>query len=522
MFDLRELLRHLQHGASQQAIHAALGVSRRTVRQYQRWAQEQGRLTQPLPSLAELDAQRQATQPPPPAQTTSKVEPYRALVEDLRRRGVECQALYQRLRDEHGYPGSYSAVWRFVRQLEGRAPEATVRVEVKPGEEAQVDFGDAGKMYDPQTQTVRRAWAFVATLSHSRHQYVEFVFDQTASTWTQLHRRAFEFFGGVPQRITLDNLKAAIVKACVDEPQVQRAYRECAEPYGFLISPCRVATPQHKGKVESGVHYVQRNFLAGRDYSQPPHPLRQANQDVLGWVRQIAGVRTHGTTQQQPLVVFNAVERAALQPLPPIPFEVVLYKEAKLHRDCHLVFEGAYYSAPHGLIGQTLWVRGTAKSVEIQANFERVALHSRVPAGQRQTVLAHLPPHKVAGLTLTPIACVERAAQIGPHTYDAVQRLLAERPIDRLRAVHRLLLLAEGDQAERLERACARAIAFDDVSLRTIRTLFTSGLEADPTSGAALENAEGEALLAWPTFARRAAELVPATFQTGGGHGVHA
>jgi transposase len=522
MFDLRELLRYLHHGESQQAIHDALGVSRRTVRKYQRWAHQQGLLTQPLPSLAELEAKLQASQPPPPVQTTSKVAPYRAFVEDLRRRGVECQAIYQRLRDEQGYPGSYSAVWRFVRQLERHAPEATVRVEVQPGEDAQVDFGYAGKMYDPQTQTVRRAWAFVATLSHSRHQYVEFVFDQTATTWAQLHRRAFEFFGGVPRRITLDNLKAAIVKACLEDPQVQRVYRECAEHYGFLISPCRVATPQHKGKVESGVHYVQRNFLSGRDYQQPQHHLRHANQDVLAWVRQTAGLRTHGTTKQQPLVVFNTVERAALQPLPPLPFEVVLYKEAKLHRDCHLVFEGAYYSAPYRLIGQTLWVRGTAKSVEIQANFERVALHSRVLAGQRQTVLAHLPPHKVAGLTLTPIACVERAAQIGPHTYDAVQRLLAERPLDRLRAVHRLLHLAEGDQAERLERACGRAIAFDDVSLRTIRTIFTSGLEAAPTSGAALENAEGEALLAWPTFARRAVELVPVAFQTGGGHVVRA
>jgi len=327
-----------------------------------------------------------------------------------------------------------------------------------------------------------------------------------------------EYFGGVPNRIVIDNLKAGITRAVWDDPQLQMAYRECAEHYGFLVRPCRPRTPQHKGKVERGVDYVQGNFLGGRGEMS----LSQANREVRTWCLGAAGNRIHGTTKERPLERFTQIEQERLKLLPTTAYDQAIWKKNKLHRDCHLVFEGAYYSAPHGLIGQTLWVRGTAKSVEIQANFERVALHSRVPAGQRQTVLAHLPPHKVAGLTLTPIACVERAAQIGPHTYDAVQRLLAERPIDRLRAVHRLLLLAEGDQAERLERACARAIAFDDVSLRTIRTLFTSGLEADPTSGAALENAEGEALLAWPTFARRAAELVPATFQTGGGHGVHA
>ena len=166
VFDIRELLRYLQHGESQQAIHNALGLSRRTVRKYQRWAQQHGLLTDPLPSAAELEAKLRETQPPPAPQTTSKVEPYRALVLDLRQRGLECQAIYQHLRDPlvaspTPYTGSYMSVWRFVRQLEGHLPDAVVRVEVGPGEEAQVDFGYAGRMYDPEEKKVRKAWAFV-------------------------------------------------------------------------------------------------------------------------------------------------------------------------------------------------------------------------------------------------------------------------------------------------------------------------------------------------------------------------
>ena len=91
------------------------------------------------------------------------------------------------------------------------------------------------------------------TLSWSRHQYVEFVFDQEVATWLRCHRHAFECFGGVPRRIVVDNLKAAVVRAAVHDPVVQRAYRECAEHYGFLIAPCRPATPQHKGAVS---HYT--------------------------------------------------------------------------------------------------------------------------------------------------------------------------------------------------------------------------------------------------------------------------
>ena len=103
------------------------------------------------------------------------------------------------------------------------------------------------------------------TLSFSRHQYVEFVFDQTVGTWCRCHRGAFEWFHGVARRVVLDNLKAAIVRAALYDPEVQRVYRECAEHYGFLIAPCRVRMPEHKGKVEQGgVHYVTRNCLARR------------------------------------------------------------------------------------------------------------------------------------------------------------------------------------------------------------------------------------------------------------------
>ena len=512
VFDIRELLRHIRQGESDRAIRDALGLSRNTVAKYRAWAEEQSLLTGPLPSLAEIEARLKAAQSPSSKQTTSKVEGHRVIVEDLRRRGLECQAIYQRLCEDHRYAGSYSAVWRFIAKLEGQTPEVTVRVEVAPGEEAQVDFGYAGRMYDPQQQKVRKAWAFVMTLSHSRHQYVDFVFDQTVSTWTGLHRQAFEFFGGLPKKLKIDNLKAAIVKACFEDPQVQRAYRECAEHYGFLISPCRVATPQHKGKVENGVHYLKRNFLAGRDYTAPQHNVRHASQDALTWVRQTAGLRKHGTTKQQPLLVFNTVEQAALLPLPATPFDIVLWKEAKLHRDCYIVFEGAYYSAPYRFVGQTLWVRGTSKSVEIQANFERIAIHSRLPAGQRQTALSHLPPQKVDGLTLTPIVCAERALAIGPRTYDAMQSLLNERPLDRLPAVHRLLKLAEGNNGPRLERACARAVAHDDVSFRTITSIFHSGLAETDPADPPITAAD------WPKFARQPDELMPLNTQKGDGH----
>jgi len=203
--DIREILLHLRQTASDRAVQRATGVHRQTVKRYRTWAAEQELLTGPLPPLPELEQRVRQTLPEtPPPQNVSSVEPYRALVSQLHKEGVEMTAIQQRLK-ERGYTGSYSAIRRFVGGLTMTHPEVFVRVECKPGEEAQVDFGFAGLLRDPETGELRRAWAFVMTLAWSRHQYVEFVFDQKLATWLLCHRHAFEWLGGVPERVVVDN-----------------------------------------------------------------------------------------------------------------------------------------------------------------------------------------------------------------------------------------------------------------------------------------------------------------------------
>jgi len=395
LMDIRAMLIQIRRGASDRRISRTLNIHRQTVKSYRQWAETQGLLTGDLPAIEELQrlAKETLTSSPPP-QNRSSVEPYRELVVQLRRQGVEIAAIRQRLK-ERGYQVGYAAVWRFVRRLEPTTPEATVRVETQPGEEAQVDFGYAGKMIDPDTGQLRKTWAFVMVLSWSRHQYVEFVFDQKVATWLLCHRHAFEYFDGAPQRVVIDNLKAGVIRTHWDDPQVQHAYGECAEHYGFLIAPNRPRTPQHKGKVEQGgVHYVKRNFLGGRT----PTTVTQANADVRVWCETTAGLRIHGTTKEQPLLRFQEVEQAKLRPLPPDPYDMGVWKQVKLHRDCHIVFEGSFYSAPFRLIGQRLRVRGGIQQVRIYTqDYELVATHDRASQpGRRLTNPAHLPPEKLA------------------------------------------------------------------------------------------------------------------------------
>ena len=497
--DIREMLRHLRQGQSNRAVAEAVGIDRKTVARYRSWATEQGLLEGPLPPLGRLHPLVEETlSSPPPPQNTSSVEPYREIVAKLRKRNVEIAAIYERLK-ERGYTGSYSSVYRFVRNVEPLTPDVTVRVETRPGEEAQVDFGYAGRMIDPETGELRKTWVFVMTLSWSRHQYVEFVFDQKVETWLRLHRNAFTFFGAVPERIVIDNLKAGIIRACWHEPLAQQSYRECAEHYGFLISPCRPRTPRHKGKVEKGgIHYVKRNFLGGRE----PTTLAQANRDVRRWALTLAGQRVHGTTKERPLERFE-VERGALRPLPDTPYDMAIWKEVKLHRDCHLVFDQAYYSAPFRLVGQKLWVRGGSREVRIfTPDYQLVATHDRAQRpGRRQTHTDHLPPHKVPGLLLTRDVCRQQASEMGSATRKVIDGLLDHRPEDRLRTAGRLLRQADRFGPERLEVACARALRFDDPSYMTIKRILEQGLDleelpvTDPPSPAV-------------AFARPPAELV--------------
>lgn len=476
VMDIRELLNQLRSGASDRQISRDMQIARVTVRRYREWAQAAGLLAGPLPPVEELRAAVERTMPTKPApQNTSSVEPYREVVKQMVAAEVEVAAIYQRL-IERGFSGSYSAVYRFVGALKPRQPKTTVRVERKPGEEAQVDFGYAGLMYDPQTGKLRRAWAFVMTLSWSRHQYVEFVFDQKVETWLRLHRNAFEFLGGVPGRVVPDNLKAAIVKACFEDPQVQNSYRECAQHYGFRIAPCRPRTPEHKGKVEQGgVHYVCRNFLGGREKAR----IDQNNREVRQWCLTTAGLRLHGTTKEQPLERFERVEKARLKALPETPYDLAVWKQVKLHRDCYVVFEGSFYSAPFRLVGQKLWLCAGSCQVRLYSpKYELVATHERAQKpGERHTHPDHLPQEKLPGLLLDRENCLNEAVEIGAATQQVVQAILDDPVLDRLPSAGRLLRLRKRFGEERLEAACRRALAFGDPSYKTVKRILIQGLE---------------------------------------------
>ena len=441
-------------------------------------------LDRPIPDAREILLA--LGKPAAPHRPASSIEPYTGLVEVWLTDGVERRAIHRLLTQEHGFTGSYSAVRRFAAACRPSLPEACVRVETEPGEEAQIDFGTVGRLLDPATGAPRIAYCFVMTLCFSRHQYVEFVFDQKIGTWIGCHKRAFTHFGGATKRLVIDNLKAAVIKAALEDAVLGTAYRQMARHYDVLIAPCRPRTPEHKGKVESGIRFVQRNLWPGL----VGMTLTAANTAAREWVMGHAGHRDHGTTHKQPLRQFQEIEAAALIPLPPAPFDLLEVRNARVYRDCHLVIDGSYYPAPYEYVGKRLDVYIREASVQLYDKTELVATHPRaMQPGERIKRPDFYPPHKARYLARTKDVCIEEANIIGPACAEIAHIILEDKAKDCRRVLAALVGLADRYSTQRVEAACVRAIACADPTYKRVRDTLRDGLEdtalpVDPVTAA--------------------------------------
>lgn len=489
MFQYRTVLAQIRRGTSDREIARGHYMGRRKLAALRELAAQHGWLDADaaLPEEAQIAAALGA--PKQASSTVSSLQPQRERIQAWLEQGVSGTAILAALRRNHGYQGSYSSLYRMIVSIRGeRPPEATVRLTFAPGEAAQVDFGAGPKLAHPDG-SVRRTWAFVMTLCFSRHQYVEFVWDQTVATWLGCHRRAFEWFAAVPRRLIIDNAKCAITKACVYDPVVQRAYAECADGYGLRIDPCPPHDPPKKGVVEAGVKYVKGNFVPLRSFRD----LADLNAQAREWVLKEAGLRLHGTTRQAPLALFE-LEHAQMLALPAVAPDLGTWHKVSVHRDCHVAHDRVLYSAPFTLVGRTLWLRATDTSVFLYHDCRLVATHLRGHRpGERISVRDHLPPAAQAFFAHDRAWCLQQAREVGSACAEFVERLLADRILERLRAAQGVLRLRDTYGAARLEAACTRALFHASPYYRTVKTILAGGYDQQPLSAAeaAHEHAPG-------------------------------
>lgn len=472
MIELDELLFRWQQGENISQLSRSLGQSRQTVRAYLRRAEHEG-LTRDADDTRRAEVVRAMLRKAPAVASPARDElaPWSEQIRQWLEEPDMTVKQVWRLLCRKGLKASYQSVNRFVQEhVTPATPRTTVRLETPAGRQAQVDFG---KVKVRVGETLVWLWVFIMTLSYSRHRFVRFVARQDLSSWLDCHVRAFEFFGGVPETILLDNLKAGVVRPDLYDPTINRAYAELERHYGFVADPAKVRTPEHKGKVERSVPVVRQQLVAGRHYAD----LAELNEAALLWCQDEVGTVSHGTTQEPPLVRFERDERKSLKSLPTASFANPTWAECKVHPDHHIVFERSYYSVPTRYVGKTVWVRATFRLVEIFCNDELIKTHSRAyRKGTWQTDQNDYPPQAKAFLFFHPAHCKAKAAELGPEVSRMMEAILADNALRNLRKGQALLRLGDKYGPERLNEACRHLLAFDSTQLKRLQQILERGI----------------------------------------------
>jgi hypothetical protein len=360
-----------------------------------------------------------------------------------------------------------------VRKLESKVPLPFRRMETAAGEEAQIDFG-TGAWVIGEDGKKRRPWMFRIVLSHSRKAYSEVVWRQTTDNFIAAIENAFHYFGGVPRRLVIDNLKAAVKRADWYDPEVHPKLQSFASHYGTVIVPTKPYRPEHKGKVESSVKYAKNNALKGLVFKS----LADQNEHLLDWEATVADTRIHGTTKKQVRLAFEQFEKEALLELPSQRFAMFCEARRVVSRDGHVEVAKSFYSAPAEYISRTVWVRWDSRLVRIfNSRWQQIAVHSRVEPGRFRTNSGHVPPEKVSAVERGTDALLRQIAAIGPHAKAWSELMLAARGVEGVRVLVGLKALAGEHRSDALEQACKIAVSHRALRLRSIRNLLKRGAQ---------------------------------------------
>lgn len=484
--EIVELIRRWQAGESQRVIARQSGLARATVAKYLGAARALGlQASGPPPDeaqlvqLARLSALA-GTRPGRTSPARAPLEPYRDQLSAWLRHDRLQLTRVQELLARDGLAVSYSTLQRFVRQAGlGRPAATTVRMaESAPGAVAEFDFGRLGSLVDPATGKRQAVWALAVVLAHSRHGFVWPLVRQTLEACIEGLEAAWDFFGGLPKRLVLDNFPAAIAGPDPLDPKPTRGFLEYSQARGFLIDAARPGHPKDKPHVERAVPYVRERFWKGGEFRD----LADAREQAARWCREVAGQRVHGTTRELPLVAFRDREQAHLLPPPEQPYDMPRWATVTVHPDHHVQFGQALYSAPSTSCppGTKLEARGDRQMVRLYRRGELVKAHPRYPKGSRHTDPDDYPAEKTAYALRAPERLVARARALGEPVGRFAEALLGgELPWAKLRQGQKLLRLGERYGPERLAAACARALAFELLDVRRVERILLRALEAE-------------------------------------------
>jgi transposase len=379
--------------------------------------------------------------------------------------GLSAQRIYQDLVAEAQFKGSYQAVKRFVRKLKATSPIPIQRIEVQPGEEAQVDFGTGAPLLQPDGKR-RKTHVFRMVLSYSRKAFSQAVLRQDTESFIRCLEDGFRAFGGVTKTLNLDNLKAAVLRADWCDPELNPKLESFCRHYGTALLPCLPRRPEHKGKTEASIKYIKGNALKGRTFAS----LADLNAFLREWEGKVADQRIHGTTHKQVAALF-AVEKEALQALPPDLFPCFSEARRTVHRDSYIEVAKSFYHLPPEYIGRIVWARWDSRMVRVfNLRMEQIQLHSRLQPGQFTLVKGI--GGGAGSLEQNMAHWLKRAGELGQPCADWAQGLIQQKGPIAIRSLMALVAMVEEHSFKALNQACAGALSKGLWRLKDIRHLL--------------------------------------------------
>lgn len=472
MIEIREVIRRWQAQQKLREIARETGLDRKTVRRYVAALEALGGAQDALLDDAlvhEVGKRVQTREQPDPSVERTRLLEHRDRIKNWLTAvpPLRLTKVHTLLYRDHTVDVSYATLRRFAMDelAWGKRKPTVLVADAPPGEEAQVDFGLMGMMYDPQAGRSRRLHALVVTLCFSRYQFVWPTWDQTTAAVCEGLDEAWRFFGGIVPRIIPDNASSMVSRADPLSPTIVEAFADYTQARGLFVDAARVQSPKDKGRVENQIAYVRESWFAGEEF---PH-LQAARESARAWCRDIAGARIHGTTRAVPREVFEREELPSLRAAPMDDYDVPHWADAKVHPDHHIQVLKSLYSVPTRFIGKSVRVRADRRTVRIYLRTELIKTHPRMAVGKRSTDPNDYPQH-LRGYAMRSVdALLARANERGEHVSLFAQRLLGgPLPWTTMRQGYELLRLCDRHGDARVDALCKRALDFEVIDVPRI------------------------------------------------------
>jgi transposase len=502
MRKIKEILRlFLLMGMTIRQIARSTRVARSTVADYVQRAREARLVWEDCKDLPERDLEKLLFPVSFDGKAPVESRPlpdWISIHEELRRdKRVTLTLLWHEYKEANPEGYSLSRFHELYSRWRGKL-NVVMRQTHRAGEKLFVDFCDGPTIISESGESVQTQ-IFVAVWGASNYTFVRAVSSQSLADWIDCHVAAFEFFGCVPEIVVPDNLKAAVIRACRYEPDLNPTYLDLARHYNVAVIPARPYKSRDKAKVEAGVLLAQRWILAklrkrsffsvadlNAAIEQPLDHLNSKVQRVLKKSRK---------------ELFETLDRPAARALTVDRYEYAIWRKAKIGNDYHLNIEDHFYSVPYQMVGEPVDYRITTNTVEVLFQGERIASHVRsFVKGKNTTCPEHMSVGHREQAALNIEGLQAWAERIGPATGGLFDTILIRRR-NRESSLHSfvgIFRLAARYGPERIEKAAERALAFGNCSYRGIKTILSGNLdkkpltkEAPPRSLPAHENIRG-------------------------------